>query len=182
MAEHASLPKARLRLQLENEVLLGMAGGQHVHCLVRCPSDPSGEDTIEEGLYRILPPVEHPGVGIIAILIGLLELAPSPQLGTRRAVDSAIQGTGGHVHLLSHVIMHQLPAGGATSLGSLILSEGRGDPWPPAHNVLGATSLGSLILSGGPLGGPNVIVVTTGFEELMDLLEESGGGTLEVEP
>jgi hypothetical protein len=157
MAREKSAPKARLRLQLDNEVLLGMAGGQHVHCLVRCPSDPSGEDMIEEGLYRILPPIEHPTRGIIAILIGLLELATAPQLGTRRAVDSAIQGTGGHTHLLSQVIMHQLPAGGATSPGSLILS-------------------------GGPLGGPNAIVVTTGFEELMDLLEESGGGTLEVEP
>jgi hypothetical protein len=40
----------------------------------------------------------------------------------------------------------------------------------------------NLILTKGPLGGSNVVVVTSGFDELMDLLESSGGGTVDVMP
>jgi hypothetical protein len=156
MAKHALLPKARLRLQLDNEVLLGVAGGQHVHCLVRIPSDPSGEDTIEHGIYEILPPVADPLRGRIAICTHLEEESIPSLLGGRSSVGSAIVGAVGHrVHPAHAAVQHVLADGTA--------------PAP------------TLILAGGPLGGSNVVVVITGFDELMDLLEESGGGSLEVE-
>jgi hypothetical protein len=156
MAKEKLAPKARLTLELDNEVLMGMAGGQHVHCLVRTPTGPGGEETIEHGLYRILPPVENPMLGRIAILTHVEE-ATSPQIGTRSSVGSATLAPRAQTYTISQAAVQHVLAGGAAPRGTLIMTAG-------------------------PLGGSNFLVVTSGFEELMDLLEESGGGTLEVEP
>jgi hypothetical protein len=153
MAKHALAPKARLKLQLDNEILLGTSGGEHVHCLIQTPSDPTSGTSIGKGVYSIMPPIEHPLLGRIAILTRLIETTTDAPIGGRSSVRGGLTSTLSHAHA-------------------------------PAHNALAgsAATLATLILTRGPLSGSNVIVVTTGFEDLMDLLEESGGGTVEIMP
>jgi hypothetical protein len=176
MARATWAPKARLKLELDNEVLLGMAGGEHVHCLVQCPSDPSAGAEIEHGVYEVMPPVEHPVLGRIAILTHLTETADTSQLGGRSSVGSAKLLMGGHAYTLTvaHAAANPALARGLTYTLS---------PSAVDHAMAGSPSFrGSLILTKGPLGGSNVVVVTSGFDELMDLLESSGGGTVDVMP
>jgi hypothetical protein len=167
MAKQASAPKARLKCQLDDEILIGMAGGEHVHCLVQCPSDPSAGPEIAHGVYQIMPPVEHPMLGRIAVLTHLTEAATNSRLGTRSSV-----GTGAVTYTHSHGPVHPALA------GSLTYTVTHGST--PSQLAGRGNSPRTLILTKGPLGGANAIVVTTDFEELMDLLEESGGGTLEI--
>ena len=160
MSKASLKPVARLRCQLSTRTLMGVAAGENVHCMVQCPSDPSAQgagSTIERGVYQIQPPVEDPLRGRIAILTHLEEPSTSGAIGGRSLVGSGIARSVGHTHLLSQAVMHHPPA-------------------------VSTASPASLILAGGPLGGSNVLVVTTGFDELVDLLEETGGGTLEVLP
>jgi hypothetical protein len=170
MAKHALATKARLKLQLDNEILLGTAGGEHLHCLVQCPSDPSSGTTIGHGVYSVMPPIEHPLLGRIAILTHLTETADTAPLGARTSVGSGLTYTLSHAH---GAAQHALAGRVSFTLTNAA-----------ANNALASspTSRGTLILTRGPLSGSNVIVVTTGFEDLMDHLEESGGGTVEIMP
>jgi hypothetical protein len=167
MAKQATAPKARLKCQLDDEILIGMAGGQHVHCLVQCPSDPSAGAEIARGVYQVTPPVENPVLGRIAILTHLTETSTASQLGTRSSA-----GSGAYTYTVSHGPVHPALAGGLTYT--------RTHGSTQSHLAGRATSPRTLILTKGPLGGANTLVVTTDFENLMDLLEESGGGTLEI--
>jgi hypothetical protein len=174
MAKAALAPKARLKLELDNEVMIGMAGGEHVHCLVQCPSDPSAGAKIDLGVYKVMPPVEQAILGRVAILTHLTETADTSQLTGRTSVGSGKVPTGGLTYTLSHATANAALARGLT----YTLSPAAAD-----HAIAGSpTFRGNLILTRGPLRGPNVIVVTTGFDELMDLLDASEGGTIQIVP
>jgi hypothetical protein len=167
MAKHATAPKARLRFQLDDQVLIGMAGGQHVHCMAQCPSDPSAGAEIAHGVYQVMPPVENPVLGRVAMLTHLTETSTASQLGGRSSA-----GDSAYTYTIYHGPVHPALAGGLTYT--------RTHGSTPSHLAGRATSPRALILTKGPLGGASAIVVTTDFEQLMDLLEESGGGTLEI--
>jgi hypothetical protein len=169
-----TMSPARLQCHLSDQVLVGIAGGEQVHCLIQPPSDDGPEELNARGVYNILPPVEHPFLGRIALLTHLGEPAATLQPGGRSSVGSATGGVGGLTYTLSPAMVQHALAGGLT----YTLAPGAAQSALAGH----AASLRSLILTKGPLGGSNVVVITTGFDELMDLLKSSEGGTLQIVP
>jgi hypothetical protein len=142
-----------------------MAGGEQVHCLIQTPSGQGPATQIPPGVYSILPPIEHPEPG---------ELIPTRYVQSGFALAGNLTRTP-----VDRVFFTYNYFDGGSPMGSGItdsLSQSAAD------NAITTTAAhpGSLILARGPLGGPNFLVITTGFEELIGLLHLSGGGTLEV--
>jgi hypothetical protein len=154
MTETAKTPETKLTYSTG---IVGWAGGKPVHGPVWVIAE--GEALFPPGRYRISAPTTHPVFGRFAI-VGK-ELSGGPTTPPRVAAGNAITG------------IRKIWADSPTT------SPGR----VAAGNVLAGEVIGVLLpaIHRGGFPEANKIVVLSGYgEELMDALELSGGGILEV--
>jgi hypothetical protein len=171
------MASGNLSFRLVGDVLTGTGPGTYIHAVTR-PA--GGTARPPAGRYQILKPILHPWLGRVAVVVPLQEWVK-----TTTALSSVAP------NVLSGYTLHPAaPAGafvGATS-GRPAVGPGAAK----AGNAMGPTTVGSaggaasfsphqgFILIKDNVAAPNAVAVLSGFDELMDALESSGGAILEI--
>jgi hypothetical protein len=145
----------RLTYRSLAKLLTGLVAGKPIHSLVQVGSASPG--ALPPGRYRIHQPVEHPSLGRVAVITA------------QDAVTYTIGGSWSAPNVLGKV---------GTTAGSSPAANVTTDAWPRVAGA--ALSYQGWMLTKAPMAGSNALVVTTGFNELMDALVASGGALLEV--
>jgi hypothetical protein len=187
MAGKAKGPEAVLTYNCRSAALVGTVGGRPIHCQV-------GRDSgVPPGRYRITTPTTHPSFGRVAVLgaegpSGIT--VQSPPAGNALAGGITVQHAPVRHALAGGITVQHAPAGNAlptgitvqhTPAGNVVVS-GITVQHPGGGNVLAGGRVALIIPATlrGRFQEGNRVVVLSGYEELMDALEASGGGVLQV--
>jgi hypothetical protein len=144
----------RLMFQVASRAIAGNLGGKPVHCMMR-PAQ--GGALPPAGDYEILPPVSDPIYGRLALM------APAGQL-------AAIEWN-----------WTTAPAGGLAASEKYLKDAAKFWEKPLGEQKPDSAGGGGVfVLSDRPVLGRNCIVVSSGFADLMDALQTSGGARVTV--
>ena len=169
MAETTHRVAAQLTYRLRDGVLFGLAGERQIHSLTCRPGGPVTR--IAPGRYGITEPTQHPVFGMIAFA------CPSdPSNGQQKGVENPTRpgGTSSPTLRPGVAAVATMRPGGTNSYDLRPGGAKAYDLHP------GATSAaGGFVLAKSSLGG-NSLIVINGFEELMEALALSGGGSFDV--
>jgi hypothetical protein len=199
MAETSPRVAAQLTYRLQDGVLFGLAGGRQIHSLTSRPG--GAVMSIAPGRYGLTEPTEHPVFGRIAFA------CPSdPSCGQRKGVENPTRPGGTKAWNLQPggTKAWNLQPGGTKAWN---LQPGGTNAWnlqpgfaavatmrpggtnsfayrPGGSNAFayrpgGTSSAGGFVLATSALGG-NSLIVINGFDELMEALAISGGGSFDV--
>ena len=189
MAETTHRVAAQLTYRLRDGVLFGLAGERQIHSLTCRPGGPVTR--IAPGRYGITEPTQHPVFGMIAFA------CPSdPSVGQQKGVENPTRPSGTNAYDLrpGGANAFTLRPGGTSSptlrpgVAAVATMRTGGtnsyDLRPGGAKAYdlhpGATSAaGGFVLAKSSLGG-NSLIVINGFEELMEALALSGGGSFDV--
>ena len=189
MAETTHRVAAQLTYRLRDGVLLGLAGERQIHSLTCRPGGPVTR--IAPGRYGITEPTRHPVFGLIAFA------CPSdPSNGQQKGVENPTRPGGTSSPTLrpggtnSPTLRPGVLAVATIGLGGVNAWDqrpGGANAWdqrPGGVNAWdqrpgGTGAARGFVLGKSPLGG-NSLIVINGFEELMEALALSGGGSFDV--
>jgi len=146
---------ARLMFQAGSRTITGNLSGKFLHCTMR---PPQGGALPSAGDYEILPPVSDPIYGRLAVM------APVGGLGATKDVDKSRSACSGFFE--------------KPDAAPRAMSGRRMDFEPDRTHGAGGGQV--FVLSDRPVLGRNSVVVSSGFADLMDALQTSGGARLTV--
>ena len=149
----------RLTLEGSSRTLTGGLGGKFLHCTMRLGQ---GGDFPPAGDYEILPPISDPIYGMVALMV------PARGLGAKDIFKYE-----------KPLLEHKDWAGGG-GVPSVCAYEFyvhiKGEDESPSSK--GGRQI--FVLSDKPVLGHNSIVLNSGFADLLDALQTSGGAMVEV--
>jgi hypothetical protein len=181
------MASGNLSFRLVGVVLIGTGPGTHIQAVTRLGSAGARPAA---GRYQILPPISHPFLGRVAIVVSLQEVINTistrpmyaPNVLSGLTLGAGAASAGAFV--------------GATAIGGTAIGPGA----IRAGNAIGGTAIGGtaigpgaaqagaasfspnqgFILTKDNVAAPNAVAVVSGFDELMGALENSGGAILEI--
>jgi hypothetical protein len=142
----------RPHFRLIGDVLTGTTAGKCIHAVTR--PGIGGKARPPAGKYQILAPISHPSLGQVAVVVLLQEESYTISTVPHFA-PNMVSGLGTVLPLTYSIAS---AAGGAASCSP--------------HQ--------GFILTKDNVTAPNAVAVLSGFDELMDTLESSGGAILEI--
>jgi hypothetical protein len=154
-------PSGKPIFRLLGNVLTGAGGGAQIHSLTR-PGIGDGTRP-PSGRYQVLKPISHPLLGRIAVVVPL---------------DEWLKTTAGY----ASVAPNFLSAISQPVTKEPIVLGKRYDIWSPP-SPSGSASFSphrGFVLTNDKVAAAQALAVLDGFDEMLDLLERSGGGTLEI--
>jgi len=153
---------ARLMFQAGSRTIAGSLGGRFLHCTMR-PAQ--GGALPPAGDYEILPPMNDPIYGRVALMV---PVGVAGAIRTGLTMEKAVQSS---VAFLKPDVTPT--AKGQKDYEKPMAARRMGHP-------PGAAGGQAFVLSDRPVLGRNSIVVSSGFADLMDALQTSGGARVTV--